>query len=79
MEQLMECGHIAMAHDSNGNPYCVICDCAKIADSKPNLEGRIAHCTECSNTRESSWNLPFFLYNEDKDYDSYYCGCYGWD
>lgn len=79
MEELMKCGHVSMARDDKGNPYCLICDCKEVEDSKPNLEGRMAHCTECASVTNSKWSLPFFGYNEDKDYDSYYCGCHGWD
>lgn len=78
-EILMKCGHTAMAKDSNGNPVCPICMCTEILNEKPNLEGRIAKCEFCSNERKSDFSLPFFEYKKDKKYDSYYCGCFGWD
>ena len=27
----------------------------------------------------SSTNLPFFKHCPEKDYDEYFCGCFGWD
>ena len=26
----------------------------------------------------SSWGLPFFRYRPGEEYDSHYCGCFGW-
>ena len=81
---LMKCGHTANATDSDGKPVCAICagltPNAKIVDNKkPDLKGRIAKCNSCSRTTSSSYNLAFFEYKPDKEQDSYYCGCYGWD
>lgn len=76
---LMKCGHTAMARDDNGNPVCPICMCTEIVNAKPNLEGRKARCMYCGDEVPSSVNLPFFKYQEDKEYDRYYCGCLGWD
>lgn len=126
---LMKCGHTAMAIDGKGNLCCVICDCYEIENNLPNLEGRLAKCDCCGNTRKSSLGLAFFEYrgigskfaenkchicgyftknkplkngkfcyaNSDKpipnvcinkgkqcvygpyEYDSFYCGCRGWD
>lgn len=64
MGHLMECGHTANAHDHEGNPVCVICvgldPRATQVSSKPDLTGRTATC--CGNTRQSSYDLPFFEY-----------------
>lgn len=79
METLMKCGHIAMAQDIKGNPYCIICDCAEVANEKPCLEGRMAKCSYCGHEEKSSYDLPFFEYREGKEKDEYYCGCKGWD
>lgn len=44
------------------------------------LEGRMARCTyNCGSKTQSKWELPFFKYQPDNEYDSYYCGCFGWD
>lgn len=49
-------------------------------ESNDALDGRIARCCYgCGRNRPSAPSLPFFEYRPDKDYDSYYCGCYGWD
>ena len=81
MNVLMKCGHTANAL-INGKPCCAICvpkrEAFEIAN-KPNLDGRKAKCYYCGEERKSNYDLPFFEYNEDKEYDTYYCGCYGWD
>ena len=81
---LMKCGHTANSEKIIGDkkiPYCVICDCDEIEDTKPLLEGRFAVCRDCGRVVASDWNLPFFHYlpdSEEKE-DRYYCGCKGWD
>ena len=42
---------------------------------------RKSKCTYgCKDTIvESKESLPFFKEQKDKEYDEYYCGCYGWD
>ena len=92
---LMECGHVAQGKDSrSGAPVCAICigispGATKVAkectDPKDGLEGRKAKCSGHTSSKgrigicESKWTLPFFCYQPDKEFDSYYCGCYGWD
>lgn len=83
----MKCGHVANAHDPYGNPVCVVCTgitneadiIEKECFENVGLEGRIAKCAECLTTTESRWDLPFFKYCPDKEYDAYYDGCYGWN
>ena len=48
-------------------------------ESNEALEGRIAKCMDCGERVSSAPSLPFFWYRPDKEFDSYYCGCYGWD
>ena len=43
------------------------------------LDGREARCPDCGHREPSAPGLAFFQYRPDKEYDSYYCGCYGWD
>ena len=88
---LMECGHVANAEkidppNNDRKPVCAICDCDKIvkeARGADELEGRQAVCSQhkgCSPSVTSSrWELPFFNYRPDEKYDTYYCGCWGWD
>ena len=64
---LMKCGHT------------VICDCTELADENPSLQGRKAKCSFCGQIKDSDYDLPFFEYKPDKEYDEYYCGCGGWD
>lgn len=33
----------------------------------------------CRSEEDSSFDLPFFKFCLDKDFDEYYCGCHGWD
>lgn len=82
MSYLMKCGHVANGWAKNRNPACAICGCIDVVkECKDNegLEGRKAKCGECGSMVSSSWNLPFFEYKPDKEYDTYYCGCWGWD
>ena len=76
---LMKCGHIANAETNDGKPYCVICDCFEIAETELNFVGRKAKCYWCGKITESNETLPFFESKPNEDYDSYYCGCGGWD
>ena len=80
----MKCGHIGYGETTDGKPYCVICDCTEIKEECPDLTGRKAKCSCCYKITESSFGLPFFSqrkdYNENENkYDSYYCGCEGFD
>lgn len=33
----------------------------------------------CMAERPSSPELPFFMHRPDREYDEFYCGCWGWD
>lgn len=77
---LMSCGHIANAKNSLDNPCCVICDCDTLAQKQiVSLEGRKAKCNECNCVVDSDTNLAFFEYKPNEEFDSYYCGCKGWE
>lgn len=84
---LMKCGHVANAKDENGSSCCAICaprseafQIAKHCEGNDGLEGRSARCIyNCGKKIESKWELPFFKYQPDQEFDSYYCGCFGWD
>lgn len=80
---LMKCGHTANAEYDNGKPCCLICspkrEAYEVVEDKPNLTGRKAKCTDCGEIVDSNWNLPFFEYCPDKEYDRFYSGCWGWD
>lgn len=83
---LMACG--CRAHGTHpqshgkyppNHPSCVVHMCCDFA-ATPDLTGRRARC-EYGGHREtdSSLSLAFFVYQPDQPYDSYYCGCMGWD
>lgn len=80
---LMKCGHTANAKYDNGKPCCLICapkkEAYEIIEERPNLKGRRAKCTECNIIVDSSWDLPFFEYKPNEEYDSFYSGCWGWN
>ena len=41
---------------------------------------RLCRCSQCSITYHLSNEMaPFFKARPDKEFDDYYCGCYGWD
>ena len=70
--------------DQHGSPICVVClgireGADVVAAELPDLIGRLAHCTECSNKVLSDFNLPFFEHHSGREEDSYYCGCQGWE
>lgn len=85
---LMKCGHVGNARDEHGSVCCAICagikpeafQIDKHCSGNDGLEGRTATCLyNCGSKTQSKWELPFFKYQPDKEYDSYYCGCFGWD
>lgn len=89
MKEIMTCGHAANGtKEPDGEPVCVICDCATVSP-RPNLAGRTARCSyfgsmvrgrKCTGERPSTESgLAFFAHRPDHEYDDYYCGCYGWD
>ena len=87
IKYLMACGHVAQAIDDAGNPVCAIC-CPDpkstivkrtIENMTDGLEGRKARCAWCNKKTDSRWDLAFFEYKPNKEYDEYYCGCGGWD
>lgn len=82
--EMMACGHAANGvKEPDRNPVCVICDCEEVV-AAPDLTGRVARCsyfkTRCQSERPSTdRGLAFFEHRPDREYDEYYCGCYGWD
>ena len=70
-----------------------ISDGADIIEEKPiDLTGRKARCSyygktfthrgrkvTCTGEVDSKVSLAFFEHCPNKEYDNYYCGCFGWD
>jgi len=89
MAYLMKCGHVGnslLLTKEGAIPYCAICGNTvvdKEVHGKVGLEGRKARCTQHRGIEnsivDSDWDLAFFRYCPDKEYDEYYCGCWGWD
>lgn len=74
----MKCGHTPNVH---GEPFCVICLQDELMKEPVDLTGRKARCTYgCQESIvDSRENLAFFKHQKDLKYDSYYCGCFGWN
>jgi hypothetical protein len=69
-----------MKKDGEIRPVCPTHMCFEPAETIPDLKGRIAHCAYGKHApRNSDLRLAFFEYCPERDYDRYYCGCYGWD
>ena len=82
---MMECGHAANSTlVKTGEPSCVICigvhpGATVVAKELPDLNGREAQCAYCGKKTPSGPTLAFFGHRPDKQYDSFYDGCRGWD
>jgi hypothetical protein len=81
---MMKCGHAANGKDEYGHPVCVVCigivkGAETIDMNPPDLTNRTARCSDCDRTRPSSTDLAFFRYRGNRETDSFYCGCRGWD
>lgn len=79
---MMVCGHTANSQKADGSPCCVICygivpGADKVVPS-PDLTGRTARC-HCGRKEPSDFNLAFFQHTPGTEFDSYYCGHFGWD
>lgn len=81
--KLLKCGCSAQATLSYGGSEpkagCGIHDCTEIDESPPDLTNRIAKCSYGGNPVPSSTRLAFFRHHPNKEFDEYYCGCWGWD
>lgn len=84
-ETLMTCGCSAqgfMVGNKTGEktPACVVHDCITPVETQPDLTGRQAVCCYSGHRpTDSRFTLAYFAYQPEKETDSYYCGCYGWD
>lgn len=77
---LLKCGCVSSAYTSDGEPFCIVHDCFDVAEYNLELiKKRTAKCEYCKKKVESNLDLPFFEYKPEYDFDSYYCGCRGWD
>jgi len=80
----MECGHIANGVTPNGTRVCVSCygatpKATRVAMVVPSIAGRIARCTYCKRETPSKYTLAFFTPRPTEEFDTYYCGCRGWN
>lgn len=77
---IMKCGCSGMG-TANLKPCCLTHfprpESLEVMDVLPDMSGRVARCEYCKAEAKSKEDLPFFQFGEN--YDSYYCGCRGWD
>jgi hypothetical protein len=87
---MMQCGHRANATqtqpDGSKLNVCVICigdpGADRVMEEEPDLTGRIARCAyirSCKSEKPSTDKLAFFEHKPGAEFDTYYCGCMGWD
>ncbi len=80
MSVLMRCGCRGSA-EFDGKLCCAVhfpAPASMTIAEPPNLEGRKARCNGVAEV-DSSTDLAFFVYQPQKPFDRYYCGCRGWD
>ena len=82
----MKCGHTANGTwGANREPACVICagisaGAYEVDDDPPSLEDRMMNCAYHREPQiPTNPQAAFFEHRPDRDTDSYYCGCKGWD
>ena len=79
----------------SGHPTCIAHECCIVVETPDlsgrrarcidygRPLGRRNECDDCSGTctheRDSSVNSAFFSYKPDSEFDTFYCGCFGWD
>jgi hypothetical protein len=85
-----ECSLSPYTNSYYGDPDHTICtSCAgKRYRAASDLTGRMAKChyksgrdgkAHANGPVASSFSLAFFEYKPDQEFDTYYCGCWGWD
>jgi hypothetical protein len=73
----MKCNCVADA-TRNGKPCCAIHSTIEQMPA-PDLSKREAKCSYGHKIVPSKGELAFFRHHPDKEYDEYYCGCWGWE
>ena len=85
---MMKCGHVAQGVESETKkPICIICmgihtGATEVDDTPPDLTGRKARCSyfrRCGTEVDSNYKLAFFGYEPNREFDEFYCDCYGWE
>jgi hypothetical protein len=82
--KMMKCGHASNSTTIDGKYICMICHginhgADEVDENPPNLTGRQAVCCCCPAIVDSNISLPFFESRPDSIYDSFFCGCQGWN
>jgi hypothetical protein len=79
---LMKCGCSASSKikiDGCWVDACGTHNCTEKVENPPSLNGRKAKCGYGDTVVNSNYNLAFFKHSPNEEYDTFYCGCYGWD
>lgn len=78
---LLTCGCVASATDGRtGKPACLWHSSKPVEASKaPDLTGRKARCAQCGEAASSDLRLAYFQHRPERDFDTYYCGCFGFN
>lgn len=84
---MMACGHTASGVISeSGKLCCAGCfgispEAERVVPRPEGLAKREAMCPYCERRvpSDSRSAEAFFEYRPDRDFDSFYCGCRGWD
>jgi hypothetical protein len=71
MSQCSNCHGLWASSCSSCCPYC--------GNETNIIVHKKAKCSYCKNIVNSNFNLAFFTIRENSEYNSYYCGCRGWD
>lgn len=78
--RVLKCGHAPNAVRGKDTPCCSVCGCVEFDEKIPNLTGRKSRCCYGNHDEQpSNVNLAFFRHTPERDHDTHYCGCFGWD
>jgi hypothetical protein len=76
---LMSCGCTTpLTRQATGEPSCMWHPEAEPVLPMPDLSARVARCY-CGEQTPSSPKLAFFELRPTYTFDTYYCGCAGWE
>lgn len=79
----MKCGHSPNSTifiNGEWRAYCAICDCDEVVPiTDSDTKNKEMKCSCCGRILPSNNQAAFFKFEPNQKYDSFYCGCQGWD
>jgi len=75
VEVCSNCGHDILATDEKGNRICPICDGHEFEKHAIKAQPKCCYCERKFLIIKGGGNPPFY----EKNTNTYYCGCRGWD